>query len=391
MANSYESPKRNYTRIPNAVLQDTSLSVLARVVFCILAMLAAIPREKNCEILKATTICKMCGRGKSMVGKAVAELRKSGWIKQYKRTAGKGKYQWRYHVFSEALPLDARCPDVISTQEHLDNEYFAPESAYTIIANAVIRNKNIVPAAKALYGFMVSAATAPGKIFKQEQLAWQYRTTPGTIQKYARVLIEHGLLVRSQGRDGGRFSYNNYAFASTIMDISVPAADIKNSVTEGGATADGSTVDDSTVGGLAVAYNNPNQCNTIIFNKTDIINPATALRRMEKKAREAWIRRQCEYRSDKYMCSDEQSIYEEVIAHVITLAGKDKAVCTAIASYVHDKPGELSEVIERIAESCYAHIYYPRSASDRVENVSAYISAATYNAFLDMEEVRPDE
>ena len=130
---------------------------------------------------------------------------------------------------------------------------------YGVIPKAVMQDRNLSATAKLLYAYLSSFAGADNFCFpSKEKIMFDLGLSQGTISKYLKELVQHGLVSVSQKKEGGRFSHNLYSLNRA------PYAKLPHTV---------ETVTEPTVYGDLTATNNRNNKEHIYIKNRECIHP----------------------------------------------------------------------------------------------------------------------
>ncbi|MGO5049073.1 hypothetical protein [Dysosmobacter sp. Sow4_B12] len=378
MIQNNSSPKSNFTKIPNELIKDTTLSWLARALFCLLASLLNIPGF----IITSLVLQRCCGLGHDRVAKALRELREHGYLSQY-RVPGRNSWRWFYVLHSSPLSSILRSAKIItaSKNENLKNMYEAPTSNYTAISNSIIQSGALSAAAKIIYCYLASLTTIPNFDIHTWAVAKVLKCNIQTIQRYIRVLGSLNLVEVSMTHDdAGRFKQcyiihpTSESVRSSLCRRDAQAGDEKARNENSGDVEAG---DD-----ITPEFNEINLTETI-FNRTKSNQePVPSL--------EEVILKQCEWLPNRYDEPLEQSVYNEVIQCIFHLYKGNNEVQAIIAEHLTDGDSTLCIVVEEISAECYDRIYHPANRPVVKKPVS-YIARVVEQKFLELAEGDWDE
>lgn len=405
--NYWEKPSKGYVRVPQAVLQDSNLSLSAKGLYLLLASQAQIPNP-DWVICKQALINLLAPHSKYNTAKD--ELCAVGYLHCYQISG----QNWRtaYVLLDTPTPpgsADTRrfCRDLPALQSHVQemfgislgdgpqmyNHVAAPVSNYIKIPRKMIEDQGLYLSDKGMYAVLASRIFAPGWTADLEHDIKRLSSPKEGYRPPMQRLERRGYLYPIKISSEGRFSYCYLLFAGSTAPTA-PLKALYRSFKEAQADVEQAfgiklstsprsqrpcrhqprgdqPREDQTRGDRAQKKNN--------IPKIDYNNIQKQGNTLQSVA--DCIRAWAEYREDKYVNPKTNEIYQLVVNTLIRIVADDQnrkrlQKLKDQLNFDHENMCNLSEHVEELAETIAC-----QASNGKVIKIEAYIHKAVLNHF----------
>lgn len=384
--NYWDRPNNNFVRIPNAVLQDSNLSLAAKGLYLVIAALTQIP---NHEWLIHKNVIKAALPPNDKYNSAIKELIETGYLHRYQLLGQ--MFQYAYVLLNKPIPPDSTgtkqfFKDIPALQSYVQktlgirwddgvqthNYYHAPDSGYTKVPQQIIKDKQLRLSDKGMYGVLASRIFAPGWVADLEHDIRKLSNAKEHYRPPMRRLEESGYLISIKLTLNGRFSYcyillgapatpavkmaqtytsldeaqsDVYRALGITLSVSLRAKQTcKSQPCEDQPREDQPREDQPRTNGIL----KKNNCNNIDDNNTHEEEDAS-------KSVTSCIRKWADFIEDKYDDQDTNAMYQLVVNTLISVLDDDQTgqLFRSLQAQLHfDREGtcDLCEAVEELTE-----------------------------------------
>ena len=410
--NYWDRPNNNFVRIPNAVLQDSNLSLAAKGLYLVIAALTQIP---NHEWLIHKNVIKAALPPNDKYNSAIKELIETGYLHRYQLLGQ--MFQYAYVLLNKPIPPDSTgtkqfFKDIPALQSYVQktlgirwddgvqthNYFHAPDSGYTKVPQQIIKDKQLHLSDKGMYGVLASRIFSEGWAANLEHDIRKLSNSKEGYRPPMRRLEESGYLFAIKVALNGCFGYCYILLGAPAT----PTLKIKETYT----SLDEAQSDVYRALGITLSISErakqtcknqpcedqpcedqpredqPREDQPLKKNKSNNIdNNNTESKEESSKSAASCIRNWADYREDKYDDEDVNAVYQLVVNTLISVLDDDQTgqLFRSLQAQLHfDRDGfcDLCEAVEELTEKIAQKI-----KNNDIRHPESYVRMAILNHF----------